>query len=152
VPEPRAVRAGPALLTPPARSHSHSLAFNETMHTEHVLSRLPQPAPRGGPRARSAQPARAPGRARPSGRGGPRERALDESTGSMELRARMTAPSRRNVRLARDRMMPGSTTRQCTSGPILVSTSRLTIPPSTTTRSPGCRALASHGEGVGQAT
>ena len=75
----------------------------------------------------------------PQGQATPTRRALEDSTGSMELRARMTAPPRRKVRLARDRMMPGSTTRQRTSGPILLSISRLTMPPSTTTRSPGCQ-------------
>ena len=63
--------------------------------------------------------------------------SLADRTGSMALRARTTAPSRRKVRLARDRMMPGSTTVARTSGPALAVTSRETMPPSTMTMSPG---------------
>lgn len=54
----------------------------------------------------------------------------------MELRALTIRPSRLKVRFARDRMIPGSATLQVTSGPALCSTSRVTIPPSTTTWSP----------------
>ena len=59
--------------------------------------------------------------------------------GSMALWARTMPPPRRKVRLARDRMMPGSTMEQVTSGPALASTSMDTMPPSTTTMSPTCR-------------
>ena len=58
---------------------------------------------------------------------------LEESTGSMELRALTMTPSRLKVRFARDKMIPGSATWQRTSGPALSRTSRVTMPPSTTT-------------------
>jgi hypothetical protein len=63
---------------------------------------------------------------------------LDDSTGSIALRARTMRPLRWNVRFARDRISPGSTTRATTSGPALETTDRLTMPPSTTIRSSTC--------------
>ena len=63
--------------------------------------------------------------------------SLDERTGSIAFLARSTPPPRRKVRLALESTSPGSTTRARTSGPALETTSRETMPPSTTMASPG---------------
>jgi len=63
--------------------------------------------------------------------------SLEDSTGSMLLRARRTLPPRRKVRLALESTRPGSTTTARTSGPAFETTSRETMPPSTTMASPG---------------
>lgn len=63
-------------------------------------------------------------------------RTLEEMVGSMALRPRTRTPLRKKVTLARGSSSPGSVTRHTTSGPILDSTSKRTMPPSTLTSSP----------------
>ena len=64
--------------------------------------------------------------------------ALEDRTGSMALRARKMVWFLWKVRFARERIMPGSTTVACTSGPALLVTFKETMPPSTTMRSFFC--------------
>lgn len=68
---------------------------------------------------------------------------LEEIVGSMALRSRTRFPSLQKVKLALGSSNPGSVQRHLTSGPNFSITSNRTIPPSTSSSSPG-RTSARH--------